>query len=84
MEKHSLVSKFYVTHDPWKGTAYKTHSYHMNHQEIMESENKLIQKFTLHASIYVIPEVMAKVNQLVRGWRGGRRGEQQSLGAMEW
>lgn len=45
----------------------------MNHQEIMESENKLIQKFILHASIYVIPEVMARINQLVGGWKGVRR-----------
>lgn len=45
MEKYSLVSKFYVTSDQWKGTAYNTHSNQMNHQEIMESENKL------HASI---------------------------------
>lgn len=41
MEKYSLVSKFYVTSDQWKGTAYNTHSNQMNHQEIMESENKL-------------------------------------------
>lgn len=67
MEKYSLVSKFYVTSDQWKGTAYNTHSNQMNHQEIMESENKL------HASIMSLLSD-GRGGPVSEGWRGVRRG----------
>lgn len=50
----------------------------------MESENKLIPKFILHVSIYVIPEVMAKNEPVSEGMERSEEEVSRDLGAMKW